>query len=85
MIAAQGKIKDRLARVEGQIRGIQRMIDEARPCDEILTQVLAARTALERTAGEMVSVYIAECLGDGTTPDVRERVGRTVELLTRAV
>ncbi|MFN8633074.1 MAG: metal-sensitive transcriptional regulator [Chloroflexota bacterium] len=81
--AQERLIKDRLARIEGQVRGIQRMIDEGRACDEILTQVLAARTALERTAGEIVGVYIDECMADGSPEEARSRLQRTVKLLTR--
>lgn len=77
------RIKDRLARIEGQVRGIQKMIDDTRPCDEILTQVLATRTALERTAGEIVSTYIAECLELLSPEEARARLARTVKLLTR--
>jgi DNA-binding FrmR family transcriptional regulator len=76
-------IRDRLARIEGQVRGIQRMIDAGRSCDEILTQVLAARTALERTAGEIVGTYIDECLAEGAPGEARARLQRTVKLLTR--
>jgi DNA-binding FrmR family transcriptional regulator len=81
--AQERAIKGRLARIEGQVRGIQRMIDEGRPCDDILTQVLAARTALERTAGEIVGTYIDECMTDGAPDEARERLQRTVKLLTR--
>lgn len=77
------RIKDRLARIEGQVRGIQRMIDEARSCEDILTQVLAARTALERAAGEIVGTYIDECMTEGAPHDARARMQRTVKLLTR--
>ena len=59
------------------------MIDEGRPCDDILTQVLAARTALERTAGEIVSTYIDECIDEGSLDGARSRLQRTVKLLTR--
>jgi DNA-binding FrmR family transcriptional regulator len=76
-------IKDRLARIEGQVRGVQRMIDDGRPCDDILTQVLAARTALERTAGEIVGTYIDECIAEGSLDEARSRLQRTVKLLTR--
>ncbi|MCC6175514.1 MAG: metal-sensitive transcriptional regulator [Chloroflexi bacterium] len=76
-------IQARLARIEGQVRGIRKMIEDGRPCDEIVTQVLAARTALERTAAEIVDVYLDECLL--MQPDeARNRIGRTVKLLTRA-
>jgi DNA-binding FrmR family transcriptional regulator len=77
------QIKARLARIEGQVRGIQKMIDEGRPCDDILTQVLAARTALERTAGEIVGTYIDECLTESSPDEARSRLTRTVKLLTR--
>ena len=77
------QVKARLARIEGQVRGIQKMIDEGRPCDDILTQVLAARTALERTAGEIVGTYIDECMTDSSPEEARSRLTRTVKLLTR--
>ena len=77
------QIKDRLSRIEGQIRGIQKMIDEGRQCDDILTQVLAARTALERTAGEIVGTYIDECMSANPPDEARSRLQRTVKLLTR--
>ena len=77
------QIKARLARIEGQVRGIQKMIDEGRACDDILTQVLAARTALERTAGEIVGTYIDECLTESSPDEARSRLTRTVKLLTR--
>ena len=77
------QIKGRLARIEGQVRGIQKMIDEGRPCDDILVQVLAARTALERTAGEIVGTYIDECMTESSPGEARSRLQRTVKLLTR--
>lgn len=77
------QIKARLSRIEGQVRGIQKMIDEGRACDDILTQVLAARTALERTAGEIVGAYIDECMTEGSPDEARSRLQRTVKLLTR--
>ncbi|MBI3966247.1 MAG: metal-sensitive transcriptional regulator [Chloroflexi bacterium] len=82
---AEQKIKDRLARIEGQIRGIQKMVDEGRDCEQILMQVLAARTALERTAGEIVGTYIDECLAEDSPGEARSKIIRTVKLLTRAV
>ena len=80
---AEQQIKDRLARIEGQVRGIRRMIEDSRDCDAILTQVLAARTALDRVAGEIVGTYIDECLLEQPAPEARSRIGRTVKLLTR--
>ena len=79
----QQQILDRLARIEGQVRGIRKMIESERDCEAILTQVLAARTALERTAGEIVGAYIDERMLDHSPDEARARVGRTVKLLTR--
>lgn len=65
------------------MRGIQRMIEEGRACDDVLTQILAARTALERTAAAVVDTYIDECLILEPN-EARDRLGKTVKLLTRA-
>ncbi len=80
---AEQRVLDRLARIEGQVRGIRRMIEEGRDCEAILTQVLAARTALERAAGEIVGTYIDECMHDLSPDSARAKIGRTVKLLTR--
>ncbi|MCC6175575.1 MAG: metal-sensitive transcriptional regulator [Chloroflexi bacterium] len=81
---AERRIKDRLARIEGQVRGIQKMIDEERDCEAILLQVLAARTALERAAGEIVGAYVDECMAQHSPDEARAKIARTVKLLTRA-
>lgn len=52
----------RLKRIEGQIRGIQRMVEEGAACPEILTQVAAATAALKRAGSAIVRTYMAECL-----------------------
>ena len=78
------RILGRLARIEGQVRGIQKMIDEERDCETILMQVLAARTALERAAGEIVGAYVDECMAALSPEEARAKIARTVKLLTRA-
>lgn len=82
--AQEQAIKDRLSRIEGQVRGIRKMIEDKRACDEILTQVLAARTALERTAGEIVGAYLDECMAESSPEEARVKLGRAVKLLTRS-
>src|ERR1039458_3887563 len=52
----------RLRRVEGQIRGLQRMVDEGRDCSEIVTQLSAARAALDRVGNVIVSSGLRGCL-----------------------
>jgi CsoR family transcriptional regulator, copper-sensing transcriptional repressor len=58
----QTEIVTRLRRIEGQIRGILRMIEEERECEAIVTQVLAARAALDRTGLLIMSQHIEHCL-----------------------
>ena len=77
------QILDRLARIEGQVRGVRKMVEDGRECEAILTQVLAARAALERAAGEIVGTYIDECMSSGSAEEARSRISRTVKLLTR--
>ena len=53
--------RDRLARVQGQIGGIVKMIDEGRDCAQILNQLAAANTALSRAAFSVITTAMANC------------------------
>jgi DNA-binding FrmR family transcriptional regulator len=57
-----GVIGPRLRRVEGQIRGITRMVDEDKPCRDILIQVSAAREALRKAALILVEDHLKTCV-----------------------
>ena len=52
----------RLKRVEGQIRGIQRMLEEDRVCEDIVTQVMAARTALDQVSIHILDQHVQRCM-----------------------
>ena len=52
----------RLHRIEGQIRGIERMVDEERYCVDILTQIAAATTALETVAFKILDEHVSHCV-----------------------
>ena len=54
----------RLRRIEGQVAGIQRMIEEERSCHEILQQLSAVRAALYSTSVELVRAYATQCVQD---------------------
>ncbi len=54
----------RLRRIEGQIRGLQRMIESRRECDAILTQFSAVASALKQTAAHLVSAHLVQCVRD---------------------
>ena len=72
----------RLARIEGQVRAVRRMIGADESCENIAQQLAAARKALDRAFYEMVSCIIKhEPAGAGT--QARERAGKVAELLTR--
>lgn len=58
----QKSVLRRLARIEGQIRGLQRMVEEGQPCSEILTQIAAARAALAGVATTIFEVYSKNCI-----------------------
>ena len=55
------QLLDRLKRIEGQIRGLQRMIEDERSCSDIITQVLAARSALEQVGTQLLDHQLLSC------------------------
>jgi len=61
----------RLKRIEGQMRGLQRMVEEEVPCADILTQVAAVTAAMKKVGMVIVQAYMGECL------DKTEREGGT--------
>jgi CsoR family transcriptional regulator, copper-sensing transcriptional repressor len=78
------QILTRLRKVEGQVRGLQRMISEDRDCEAILTQLMAARAALDKTALSIAGEHLDFCV-DGLIdqPDSRIRILRTMELFLK--
>jgi len=74
------RILNRLRRVEGQARGLQRMIEEGRSCEEVLTQLAATKAALDRVGILLISLKMRDCLLEGSTEvDSREAVERALE------
>jgi CsoR family transcriptional regulator, copper-sensing transcriptional repressor len=80
------RIQSRFRRIEGQVRGIQKMVDEDRYCIDVLTQVNAARAALESVALQLLADHTEHCVaeairsGGGTkkVQDLNEAVERLV-------
>ena len=77
------EVTTRLRRVEGQIRGIQRMIEEGRDCEDVITQLMAARAALDKAGLLIVSSRVKECLNAATDPKLEEGLNRIIELFLR--
>lgn len=72
------QLLDRLKRIEGQIRGLQRMVEEERNCSDIITQLLAARSALEQVGVSLLDQQLHNCLpGD---PETLEPLRRSLRL-----
>lgn len=59
---AQRKLINRLARVEGHVRGIRSMIEQQQPCPDVLLQIAAVRGALDRVARLILDDHITECI-----------------------
>ena len=63
----------RLRRIEGQIRGIHRMLEEDRVCEDIVTQLMAARSSLDQVGVRLLEHHVERCLCDGETPEQAAR------------
>ena len=60
------KVINRLRRIEGQVRGLQRMISEEKRCEDVLTQLAATRAALDRVGVYLISSRMKDCLKHST-------------------
>jgi DNA-binding FrmR family transcriptional regulator len=86
-IAHKDDIQKRLLRIEGQARGLQRMVDEERYCIEILTQVKSVKAALDRVALLLLDDHVEHCVADAVRSgngaaklrELSQAIGRFVE------
>jgi CsoR family transcriptional regulator, copper-sensing transcriptional repressor len=78
----------RLSRIEGQVRGLMRMVEEDRYCIDIVTQIAAARAALRRVEEEVLHDHIAHCVEhtivSGNAADQRRKIKELMDVLSRA-
>jgi DNA-binding FrmR family transcriptional regulator len=79
----QDNIVQRLRRIEGQVRGLQKMVEEGRPCEDVLTQLLAVQAALDKVATKLVGEHVAECLQKLEPKEATENIGKAIELISR--
>lgn len=82
-----GRLINRLRRVEGQSRGLQRMIEQGRPCEEIFTQLAATKAALDRVGVLLISLKMRECLSEEAGEEVAspEAVEKALEAFLKYV
>lgn len=81
----QAEITRRLRRIEGQARGIQKMLDEGRECEEMLTQTMAIRSAVDQVGARLMEYHVERCLLEGfdCEPEQMERLRESMRLWTR--
>jgi DNA-binding FrmR family transcriptional regulator len=83
------KLLNRLKRIEGQVRGVTRMVDEDRYCIDIMTQLAAVRAALTRVESELLKGHLDHCIESaivsGDAAEQRRKAGELIELLERSV
>jgi DNA-binding FrmR family transcriptional regulator len=84
-VANKDSLRRRLHRIEGQVRGVERMIDDERYCIDILTQIGAVSTALERVAFEILDDHVRHCVADALQSGGEDEAAAKTEELLAAV
>ena len=77
----------RLSRIEGQVRGLSKMVDEDRYCIDIVTQIAAVRAALRRVEEEVLRDHITHCVEhaivSGDAAEQRQKIAELMDVLSR--
>jgi DNA-binding FrmR family transcriptional regulator len=85
---AKTQVTKRLQRIEGQVRGLSRMVEEDRYCIDIVTQISAVRAALRKVEEEVLRDHVAHCvegaIASGNKVDQRKKIAELMEVLGRA-
>ena len=76
--ATKDQLRKRLARIQGQVRGIERMVDDDRYCIDVLTQISAVQAALDKVAHGLLDEHARHCVISGPEG---QQVDRTDELM----
>ena len=85
---AKTSVLKRLKRIEGQVRGLSRMVEDDRYCIDIVTQIAAVRAALRRAEEEILADHAAHCvehaIASGNKAEQRRKVAELTDVLRRA-
>ena len=85
--ATKASCGKRLNRIEGQVRGIARMLEEDRYCIDVVTQISAVRAALKRVEEEILKDHVGHCveraIQSGNKEEQRQKVAELVDVLGR--
>ena len=84
---AKTSVLKRLKRIEGQVRGLARMVEEDRYCIDVVTQIGAVRAALRRVEEEILRDHVAHCvehaIASGDKTDQRRKVAELMDVMAR--
>ncbi|MCC6946385.1 MAG: metal-sensitive transcriptional regulator [Bradyrhizobiaceae bacterium] len=85
---AKTSVLKRLRRIEGQVRGLSRMVEEDRYCIDVVTQISAVRAALRRAEEEVLRDHVAHCvegaIKSGNAAEQRKKIAELMEVIERA-
>ena len=83
----KASVQKRLGRIEGQVRGLSRMVEEDRYCIDIVTQISAVRAALRRAEEEILKDHVAHCvehaIASGNKVDQRNKIAELMDVIGR--
>ena len=86
--ADKPNLLNRLRRIEGQVRGVARMVEDDRYCIDIVTQISAVRAALRRAEEEILRDHVAHCvegaIASGNQAQQRRKIAELMEVIGRA-
>jgi DNA-binding FrmR family transcriptional regulator len=84
---AKASVLKRLNRIEGQVRGLARMVEQDRYCIDIVTQISAVRAALRRAEEEVLKDHVAHCIehaiASGDQRDQRLKIAELIDVISR--
>jgi DNA-binding FrmR family transcriptional regulator len=85
---AKTAVLKRLKRIEGQVRGLARMVDEDRYCIDVVTQLTAVRAALRRAEEEILADHAEHCvahaIASGNKAEQRRKVAELIDVISRS-
>jgi DNA-binding FrmR family transcriptional regulator len=86
-VDTKGKALGRLRRIEGQVQGIQRMVEEDKPCIDILLQLAAVQGAVNQVQKILLGLHVEACVSEairsGNGRDRQKKVGELLEAISR--
>ncbi|ALS35604.1 MULTISPECIES: metal-sensitive transcriptional regulator [Enterococcus] len=82
-MACDPKLANRLKRSEGQIRGILKMMDEGKDCREVVTQLMAVRSSIDKVIGLVVTENLKQCMEDESIDLTSEDMAKALEMIVK--